>query len=252
MPIPGTKHAELEQAVSEFYESHGASFSATRHSTWGVMRLVVEAAEHADTLIDVGAGNARLASILPSHVAYIAIEPSSSLREASRDVIAARKNAQVRSGGFPDLPAMDGEADAVACLAVLHHIVSPSERKKAVHELARITRPGGTSVVTVWNLRNRSFFRFGVFLAAWLRLPMVRGGGRGDVWIPWKAGGVKALRYVHAFTLHEFKKLFDSSEWTIERAEGWDADGPTDILSAKNLVIVAKRNSPSQTEPRRG
>ncbi len=252
MPIPRTDHADLEHAVSDFYEAHGASFSATRHSAWGVMRLVLDAAAHAETLIDVGSGNARLASVLPPHIAYIAIEPSSSLREASRDVIGSRTNAQIRAGGFPDLPAIDGEADVVACLAVLHHVVSPHERKKAIHELARITRPGGRVVVTVWNLRNRSFSRLGVILAAWLRFPMVRGGGCGDVWIPWKANSVKALRYVHAFTLSEFKKLFDSSEWNVERAEGWSAEGPTGILSAKNLVIVAERRSPSQTEPRRG
>ena len=245
MPIPRTDRATLERAVNEFYESHGASFSATRHSAWGVMRLVLEAAAHAETVIDVGAGNARLASIVPSHIAYISIEPSSSLREASREVIANRMNAQVRAGGFPDLPAIDGEADVVACLAVLHHVVSPAERKKAVHELARITRPGGKAIVTVWNLRHRSFFRLGIILAAWLRLPMIRGGGSGDVWIPWKAEGVKALRYVHAFTLREFKKLFDEREWKIERAEGWGADGPADIFSAKNLVIVAERKSPS-------
>lgn len=234
-------------AVRDFYETHGAAFAATRQAPWGIFELVKKALKPGDALIDVGAGNARLASILPDAVQYIGIEPSSTLRQAARPFIASRLNAEMRDGGFTvgdpaqSLPVRNAEADVVACFAVLHHIPTRRAREQAVAELARMLKPGGTAVVTVWNLRSTRFAQFKIWLAAWMRLPMIAGGEGGDVWVPWKANGENALRYVHAFTLREFRLLFDERLWKIQLCEAWGNDAPTGILKARNLVIVAER-----------
>ena len=239
---------KIQQSVADFYETHGADFAQTRGRGWGVMRLVQEAAKPGMTVIDVGAGNARLADVLPANVRYVGIEPSSTLRAASEHRLTTRGNAEMRPGGFPSLPAKDAEADVIACLAVFHHLATSDERShpdlasgRATHELARITKPGGIAIVTVWNLRGTRMFSLKTWAAAWLRLPFVRGGGFGDVWIPWNANGAAARRFVHAFTLKEFTSVFDPKEWNIERAEPWGSDAPTSIFCARNLVVVARR-----------
>ncbi len=43
-----------------------------------------------------------------------------------------------------------GALDAVVCIAVLHHISSERRRVRLLHELARVLRPGGRALVTVW------------------------------------------------------------------------------------------------------
>lgn len=237
---------KLARSVAGFYESYGAAFSATRHAPWGVMRLVKDAAKPGDVLVDFGAGNGRLGLEIHDSVKYIAVEPSSALREAAKKILANRKNTEIREGGFSlgaihELPLPSRSADAVACLAVLHHVPTSEARQAAVHELARILKPGGTLVLTVWNLRSQRFFTFKNWLAAWLRLPLVKSGGAGDVWVPWKAEGADAKRYVHAFTPGELKTLFDPKTWNVERCEAWGNDGPTGILEARNLVVVAKK-----------
>jgi tRNA (uracil-5-)-methyltransferase TRM9 len=246
---------KLARSVAEFYELHGAAFSATRHAPWGVMKLVKDAAKPGDVLVDFGAGNGRLGLEIPDNVRYVAVEPSSALRQAAEKILAHRKNMEIVEGGFgvgaygrtPEaydyapVPVADSFADVVACLAVLHHIPTREARQTAVQELARILKPGGMLVLTVWNLRSLKSFSFKNWLAAWLRLPLVQGGGAGDVWVPWKAEGVDARRYIHAFTLNELKTLFNPKVWYVDRREAWGNNGPTGILDARNLVVVAKK-----------
>jgi SAM-dependent methyltransferase len=248
---------KLAQSVTEFYETHGAAFSATRHASWGVMRLVKDAVKLGDIMVDYGAGNGRLGLEIPEDVRYIAIEPSSALREAAQKNLANRKNSEIMEGGFgvraygrtpwahdhAPVPVADSFADVAACLAVLHHIPTRTARQLAIEELARILKPGGTLVLTVWNLRGKGTARRAPanWLAAWLRLPLVQGGGAGDVWVPWKAEGADAKRYVHAFTLGELRSSFDANTWEVKKMEAWGNDGPTGILDARNLVVVAKK-----------
>lgn len=236
---------KIQAAVADFYETHGANFAQTRGRGWGVMKLVQEAVTSGMTLVDVGAGNGRLADAIPSDVQYIGIEPSSTLRAASTDRLTTRGNAEMRAGGFPNLLVADAVADVTSCFAVLHHIPTRNAQRAAIAELARITKSGGIAVVTAWNLRGRRMKAWKTWLAAWLRLPMLKGGECGDVWIPWTSNGTSGQRFVHAFTLGEFKNLFSKKDWHIERAEYWAEDVSTkSALDARNLVIVAKRKNP--------
>lgn len=231
----------IKRAVREFYEAHGAEFSATRRGAWDVMRLIQDAVQPGQTLVDVGAGNARLAREIPDNVRYIAIEPSSSMRVDAERFLRSRQDSEVRMGAFPHLPARESSADVVACLAVLHHLTL-DERKTAVVELWRILKPGGTLVLTVWNLRSKRFFRWKTWLAAWLRFGFVTNGGRGDVWIPWNSEQGVVQRYVHCFTQDELRQLFDPTLWKIVRCEPWGGGGPASILNGRNLVIVAQKH----------
>ncbi len=234
------ENARLAASVADFYEIFGPSFAATRKNYWGVMKLVADRLRSGQVLLDVGAGNARLAQFLPKDVRYVAIEPSASLCAQAQAAVAERGSGEVRHGGFPRLNAADGEADVVACLAVLHHIPGHAARLAAVHELHRILKPGGSLILTVWNLRSRRFFSLKTWLASWLRLPLVRGGGLGDVWMPWRAEGHPAPRYVHAFTLSELRGLF-GPDWQIDLCTPWALTTPASVLEAVNLVIIATK-----------
>lgn len=48
------------------------------------------------------------------------------------------------------LPYRPATCDGVLCIAVLHHIASPGRRMALLAQLARVLRPGGRALVTVW------------------------------------------------------------------------------------------------------
>lgn len=224
---------KLSASVSRFYEIAGEAFASTRHGYWGAMDLLIKQIKPGDTVVDVGSGNGRLGDFLPPEVKYLGIEPSSSLRQASKHPLIA--------GSLPHLDLPDGYADAVACLAVLHHIPSQDERKFSVVEMHRILKPGGLLLCTVWNLRARRFLSWRTFKSAWLRLPGFKGGESGDVLYPWRAESRNEGRYVHAFTMGEFRNLFDPTHWTVESIGAYDKNGWLHWSKGRNLVAVCRK-----------
>ncbi len=61
----------------------------------------------------------------------------------------------------------DEAFDSVISIAVVHHFSTPEQRLKAIRELARILRPGGTMLIYVWAFEQKRDF------------------GAQDVYVPW-------------------------------------------------------------------
>ncbi|MFA6099778.1 MAG: class I SAM-dependent methyltransferase [Patescibacteria group bacterium] len=254
---------KLAKEVADFYKHEGKMFSSKRTFVWNVMDLLTGRLKPGDLVVDVGAGNGRLADILPPDVRYLGVEPSQTLREEAqknllmslRGVAAtkqstvdrhttsnfARDDRTVVSGSLPSLELSDQIADAVACIAVLHHIPSREWRAQSVNELHRMLKPGGLLLCTVWNLRSKRFWSWQMFKNAWLRLKGVPGGEPGDLYYAWKASGRPDKRFVHAFTLKEFKSLFDPAFWSIEKIGAYDRVGWCHWFQGRNLVACVTK-----------
>lgn len=235
------KIKQLNNEVAEFYELEGDAFGHTRHHVWELMLDFMSRLKNGETLVDVGAGNARLLDVVPQGVNYIGIEPSGSLREFARRRLASHEQSKMMAGGFTKLEIEDEIADAVTCVAVLHHVPGTDDRKASVKELHRILKPGGSLILSVWNLRAKRFLSWQMFKNAWLRMPGFSGGDRGDLYYIWKAGKTPRQRYVHAFALNEFKKLFDEKDWKVEKIGGYDSKGWTNWFMGRNLVAVVTK-----------
>jgi alkylated DNA repair protein alkB family protein 8 len=50
------------------------------------------------------------------------------------------------------VPLRTGSCDAAICIAVMHHISTPSRRRRCIEELARIVKPGGMINIQAWAL----------------------------------------------------------------------------------------------------
>lgn len=231
----------LSQEVAEFYELEGEAFGHTRHHVWELMLDFMSKLRAGDVLVDVGAGNARLLDVVPRGVEYIGVEPSSSLREFAKRRLEKHKGSKILAGGFPKLNLPDNTADAITCIAVLHHVPSAENRKKAIAELRRVLKTGGKVIISVWNLRASRFLSWQTFKYAWLRLRGIAQGDQGDMYYIWKAGKTPRDRYVHAFTLKEFKSLFDEKDWDIEKIGAYDSKGWTNWFLGRNLVAVVSK-----------
>lgn len=102
-------------------------------------------AEGAAPTIDVGGGQGRLATLLPS--AWPAILVDNSPTQLARADVRARK----LRGEATRLPVADRSAGSVAMLWMLYHLPHPV---KALEEARRVLRPGGLLLASTASRRN--------------------------------------------------------------------------------------------------
>lgn len=203
------------RSVREFYEKHGHSFARTRGFVWNEEKLIAERIHPGMTVVDVGAGNGRFATLL-TNIEYIGIEPSSTLRASADPTL------NLQPGELPNLSLNDRVADIVVSFAVFHHLSTFEERRLSVNELIRITKSGGLIAASAWYVQNQT-------------------PGQ-DLLIPWKAEGASAERYIHLFADDEWKALWNHPELIIEHIGLFGREDWTDDSNvARNWFVIAHR-----------
>jgi ArsR family transcriptional regulator len=97
---------------------------------------------------DIGTGTGILAAELARlGLRVIGIDNSARMLEAARAKLDAQglsQEVELRNGEAHRLPIGDSEVDAAFAHMVLHYLPSPLE---ALHEMARVVRPGGSVIV---------------------------------------------------------------------------------------------------------
>src|SRR3954469_7382294 len=114
-------------------------------------------------VLDVGCGPGGLTRELgertsPERVA--AIDPSPQFAEACR---ARFPGADVRDGGAEDLPWEDGAFDAALASLVIGFM---RDADAGVREMARVTRPGGTVALCMWDIAGGGMTMLATFWSA--------------------------------------------------------------------------------------
>jgi SAM-dependent methyltransferase len=120
-------------------------------------RLAVPFADFADLgraarLLDVGCGTGALIAAQPSARAVVGIDVGEAFLRAAR--VAHREAGFVRADAAR-LPFPAGAFDAAASLLVLSFLPDPD---RAIAEMKRVTRPGGTIAASVWDFRGGLVF----------------------------------------------------------------------------------------------
>lgn len=125
-------------------EAYSASYAALCAGTLPAMQDAL-GAPHGRSLLDVGAGDGRLAAAWADVGWRVqACEPEASMRAVSRR---DRPQVDTIDAGLPDLPFPDGAVDVVVANFVLNHVDSP---RRSAAELRRVSR--GAVVATIWTL----------------------------------------------------------------------------------------------------
>ena len=109
-------------------------------------------------MLDVGCGNGRLLTFLNErgwHGRYLGVDSSAGLLDAAEKHLelspseASFRTTDLLSPHWTTTPARFAP-DAVACLAVLHHIPGASHHARLVADCAALLKPGGTLIISVW------------------------------------------------------------------------------------------------------
>src|SRR6476661_5405145 len=122
---------------------HLAAFAAFTNRNWIV----------GDLGCGTGLGTAALA---PFVARIVAVDASAAMLQAAKKRLHGFDNVDLRRGELEALPIDDGRLDAAALMLVLHHVPEP---EKALTEVARVLKPGGTLVLVDMLPHDRESYR---------------------------------------------------------------------------------------------
>lgn len=184
-PPPRSTPAFERALVRAVYDRIAPHFAGTRVALWPQVAAFVADAGPSALILDVGCGNGKYLGLArpAGGCAVLAGEPCAALAAA-----AAASGPPGRAGAVVVCDGLDpvwrpGWADAVLCIAVVHHLASPARRSALIARCALALAPGRAALITAWARPDAQPAGKDASRAArWRPLP---GGGPGDFLVPW-------------------------------------------------------------------
>ncbi|MBP9702426.1 class I SAM-dependent methyltransferase [Candidatus Woesebacteria bacterium] len=219
---------DVIKSVQDFYNQAGVHFSRTRQkkygsgsSNWVVTDEYLARLKPGQSVLDLGCGNGKLVTALPTGVNYLGTDFSETLLNEARQLHPEHKFIYGDVLSKEDWAGL-GTYDAIFCVAVLHHIPSRNNQVYVLKEIRKHLNPGGFMFLTVWNLWQEKFLQY--HLGTHVEVPYNK---------TWK-------RYCVAYELPEMMELCADAGLTVEEIFYADRAGKrADIQSGENLVVIA-------------
>ena len=168
-PMPAATHDQrrLQTALAarrtksqEFFASSAGQWDRLRDDLFGDRFHLAALAAFADsrwTIGDLGCGTGQVSESLAPFVArVIAVDASAAMLQAARKRLHGFENIDLRRGDLEALPIDDARLDAATLMLVLHHVTEPA---RALAEVARVLKPGGTLILVDMLPHDREHYR---------------------------------------------------------------------------------------------
>ena len=225
----------------EFYQSFGQAFAQTRRRVQpGVRRALAEWITDGDWL-DIGCGSATLAQawrVTGLKGSYTGIDFSTPLLAEAAALQQQQEDRDELTVTFhqADLATRDWTSvlprsvyDGAVSFAVLHHIPSAAYRLQLLGTVARLLKPAGYLILSVWQFQHSPKLMARVL--PWQRVNLAAEElEAGDTLLDWRyhPGDTEAapgLRYVHLFTPEELQALAHGAGFEVIAAYESDGSG---------------------------
>lgn len=205
----------LLEKVKVDYDVIAKDFSKTRRELWSDLLFLGNIAKDNDNILDLGCGNGRLVKLFEDlRINYTGIDISPNLISEAMQDFGENDRQKFVVGDALNLPFADNSFDKVYSIAFFHHIPSKKMRIQVMNELKRVLKPEGILLLTVWNLRQKKFRKF-IYQNIFNKLKGKSEMDFFDALIPWRRDGEPILRYCHAFTKNELKKLVVNADFKL-------------------------------------
>ncbi len=234
----------------EFYARFADPFARTRRSWPPGFALILPHLRSAANVLDLGCGNGRLLRFLAAHGwsgDYLGVDNSAGLLAEAAQAAAGYPTLRARflladlmDAHWPQQLAASGAAedrwrpDAIACLAVLHHIPGAANRVRFLAGCRSLLAPAGRLIVSTWQFMTSPRLRRRV-------LPWETVGLRaadlepGDYLVAWGEGAA-GHRYCAFIDLEGLHVL--ASKAGLEISETHYADGHEGNLNLYAVLIA--------------
>jgi len=216
---------DILKNVKKTYSTIAEDFSGTRKMDWAEFELILPYISDGDKVADIGCGNGRFYKFINSKkkIKYIGIDNNTPLLTEAKRL----NKAEFKEGDLLKIPLPPKTQNVTVCIAALHHIPSKKLREKAVKELARITKSGGITAITVWNLLKQKKYKKQVVKALLKWLYSLGKYEKRGLFIPW--GNEKVPRYYYAFKEKEIESLLKQHFKILKKEKG------------KNLLYICEK-----------
>jgi tRNA (uracil-5-)-methyltransferase TRM9 len=135
-------------SIIDTYNSIALEFSRTRHYMWKGVKEFLDTLNSNTSLADIGCGNGKN-MMYRKDLCTTGIDLCDGFLN-----ICSLKGLNVIKGCITDIPMDSNSMDNVISVAVIHHLDTLSLRLKAISELLRIVKPGGSVLISVWSFEQ--------------------------------------------------------------------------------------------------
>ena len=224
---------KLLKIVKSNYEEIASSFDQTRKKgIWPELEKLAKEVENGDKILDVGCGNGRLGEELKRDVDYLGVDSSSNLIDIAKKKYKYNKNYKFHVLDIFELDKLKEKYDYIFLVAVIQHIPSKELRVKVLNKIKSTLKENGEIIISVWNLVDNKKYKKQLKKSKYLNF--LKGLDQRDLLFYWKnsQGEKLSLRYYHAFTAKELKKLFAKCDLKLKSFK----------KTKDNFYIVLKNN----------
>ena len=211
--------------VVDVYNNIASEFKNSRHYSWNwvteFFNKYVESDIESDLesnnkvvkVLDIGCGGGRnIKTYQTDNIEIMGLDNSSEFIKLCRT-----DGLNVVLSDMTQIPFLDNYFDNLIVIASFHHLTNKDDRNKALSEMSRILKNGGTMMVSIWSKTQpaktkRTFDNWG------------------DVLVPWKnLKGEIFERYYYIFKIEEIEKLFLDNGFKII-SHTWECGNEVFIL----------------------
>ena len=217
-------HKAFRKDDSKLYDSIAAEWDSTRKNAWREFEFA-RGLLGAEKILDAGCGNGRLVQWLRENGFegdYLGVDNSAELLGKARENFPNEsfEKVDLREYSQPD------RFEAIACVAVLHHLESAENRLKVLQNLHTNLCSDGKIFLTTWNLFQARYWKY-----------LLKARSR-DCRIPFADRGE---RFVHAFTKSELRKLLRQAGFREIEVFYAKHSQKAGAFSGRNLIALAQK-----------
>ena len=204
------------------YSKIANHFSDTRFNQWPWITEYLEMITKSDSqyplVLDVGCGNGRNMDQLRNDYVY-GIDNCQEFVD-----ICKKRGKNVSLGDMTDIHFPNHVFDHLLSIASFHHLSTEERRVEALREMHRVTKEGGTMLLSVWSIDQPANTKQAKNIQAY-----------GDTMVSWDMFGEKYERYYYIFEVEELKRLFKKTGWSV-KSYSWEYGNEVFILQKGSVL----------------
>ena len=204
------------------YSKIANHFSDTRFNQWPwitrYLRGITSPGLPYPLVLDVGCGNGRNMDQLRNDYVY-------GIDNCQEFVDICKKcGKNVSLGDMTNIIFPNYVFDHILAIASFHHLSTEERRLEALREMHRVTKEGGSMLLSVWSIDQPANTKQAKNIKAY-----------GDTMVSWDKFGEKYERYYYIFEVEELKRLFKKTGWKVKN-HSWEYGNEVFILQKRSVL----------------